>query len=385
MRLLIAGGGTGGHLFPGIAIAEEFLARDPDNEVLFVGTEQGIEGRLLPRLGFRHEFISAAGIRRKNRLSQMKGLAMLLYGYSQSRKILRQFRPQLVLGVGGYASGPVLMAARGLQIRRFIHEQNAIPGLTNKFLSRFVEKIFISLEESRTFFPAEKLVLTGNPVRKEILAKMGQTEGEPREKRSTFNILVFGGSAGAHSINMAVSAALPLLRGVRERLSITHQTGEKDLPEVRSAYQAEQLQGKVVPFIEDMAAAYGDADLIVCRAGATTIAEVTACGKPCIFIPYPHAVDDHQRLNAEALLKQGAGFMLLERELSGETLAQLILDLMNDPRQLNVTGDNARGLARVEAARAIVDEMMKDAENRRKKSKIPPDQENTSPGDRKEP
>jgi len=385
MRLLIAGGGTGGHLFPGIAIAEEFLARDPDNEVLFVGTEHGIEGRLLPRLGFRHEFITAAGIRRKNRLSQMKGLAMLLYGYSQSRKILRQFRPQLVLGVGGYASGPVLMAARGLQIRRFIHEQNAIPGLTNKFLSRFVEKIFISLEESRTFFPAEKLVLTGNPVRKEILAKMGQTEGEPREKRTTFNILVFGGSAGAHSINMAVSAALPLLREVRERLSITHQTGEKDLPEVRSAYQAEQLQGKVVPFIEDMAAAYGDADLIVCRAGATTIAEVTACGKPCIFIPYPHAVDDHQRLNAEALLKQGAGFMLLERELSGETLAQLILDLMNDPRQLNVTGDNARGLARVEAARAIVDEMMKDAENRRKKSKIPPDQENTSPGDRKEP
>ena len=385
MRLLIAGGGTGGHLFPGIAVAEEFLARDPDNEVLFVGTEHGIEGRLLPRLGFRHEFITAAGIRRKNRLSQMKGLAMLLYGYSQSRKILRQFRPQLVLGVGGYASGPVLMAARGLQIRRFIHEQNAIPGLTNKFLSRFVEKIFISLEESRTFFPAEKLVLTGNPVRKEILAKMGQTEGEPREKRTTFNILVFGGSAGAHSINMAVSAALPLLREVRERLSITHQTGEKDLPEVRSAYQAEQLQGKVVPFIEDMAAAYGDADLIVCRAGATTIAEVTACGKPCIFIPYPHAVDDHQRLNAEALLKQGAGFMLLERELSGETLAQLILDLMNDPRQLNVTGDNARGLARVEAARAIVDEMMKDAENRRKKSKIPPDQENTSPGDRKEP
>ncbi len=142
MRLLIAGGGTGGHLFPGIAVAEEFLSRDPGNQVLFVGTEHGIEGRLLPRLGFRHEFITAAGIRRKNRLSQMKGLVMLLYGYSQSRKILRQFRPQLVLGVGGYASGPVLMAARGLQIRRFIHEQNARPGFTNKFLSRFAEKIY---------------------------------------------------------------------------------------------------------------------------------------------------------------------------------------------------------------------------------------------------
>jgi len=331
MRLLIAGGGTGGHLFPGIAVAEEFLSRDPGNQVLFVGTEHGIEGRLLPRLGFRHEFITAAGIRRKNRLSQMKGLVMLLYGYSQSRKILRQFRPQLVLGVGGYASGPVLMAARGLQIRRFIHEQNAIPGFTNKFLSRFAEKIFISLDESRSFFPAEKLVLTGNPVRKEILAETRRTEEEPREK-GTFNILVFGGSAGAHSINMAVSAALPLLRGERERLSITHQTGEKDLPEVSLAYQAEQLQAKVVPFIEDMAAAYRDADLIVCRAGATTIAEVTACGKPCIFIPYPHAVDDHQRLNAEALLKQDAGFMLLERELSGESLAQLILCLLYTSR-----------------------------------------------------
>ena len=384
MRLLIAGGGTGGHLFPGIAVAEEFLSRDPGNQVLFVGTEHGIEGRLLPRLGFRHEFITAAGIRRKNRLSQMKGLVMLLYGYSQSRKILRQFRPQLVLGVGGYASGPVLMAARGLQIRRFIHEQNAIPGFTNKFLSRFAEKIFISLDESRSFFPAEKLVLTGNPVRKEILAETRRTEEEPREK-GTFNILVFGGSAGAHSINMAVSAALPLLRGERERLSITHQTGEKDLPEVSLAYQAEQLQAKVVPFIEDMAAAYRDADLIVCRAGATTIAEVTACGKPCIFIPYPHAVDDHQRLNAEALLKQDAGFMLLERELSGESLAQLILELMNDPRQLKVAGENARGLARVEAARTIVDEMMKDTENRRKKTKIPPEQEKTSPGDRREP
>jgi len=384
MRLLIAGGGTGGHLFPGIAVAEEFLSRDPGNQVLFVGTEHGIEGRLLPRLGFRHEFITAAGIRRKNRLSQMKGLVMLLYGYSQSRKILRQFRPQLVLGVGGYASGPVLMAARGLQIRRFIHEQNAIPGFTNKFLSRFAEKIFISLDESRSFFPAEKLVLTGNPVRKEILAETRRTEEEPREK-GTFNILVFGGSAGAHSINMAVSAALPLLRGERERLSITHQTGEKDLPEVSLAYQAEQLQAKVVPFIEDMAAAYRDADLIVCRAGATTIAEVTACGKPCIFIPYPHAVDDHQRLNAEALLKQDAGFMLLERELSGESLAQLILELMNDPRQLKAAGENALGQARVEAARAIVDEMMKDKEDRRKKTKIPPEQQKTSPGDRREP
>lgn len=366
MRLLIAGGGTGGHLFPGVAVAEEFLSRDPANKILFVGTERGIEGRVLPRLGFRHEFIAAAGVRRMSRLAQLKGLAMLLYGYSQSRKILREFQPDLVLGVGGYASGPVVLAARGLQIRRFIHEQNAIPGITNKFLARYVEKVFVSLDESQKFFPQHKLVLTGNPVRKEILAQM-QQQGAESETKDTLNLLIFGGSAGAHSINMATAAALPLLAGEKERLSITHQTGEKDLPEIRAAYEQAQMRGKVVPFIEDMAAAYGEADLVICRAGATTIAEVTACGKPCIFIPYPHAVDDHQRLNAEALLKKQAGFMLLERELTGESLAQLIRELMNDPRQLQCIGENARGLARLDAARVIVDEMLREPEKGRKK------------------
>lgn len=366
MRLLIAGGGTGGHLFPGIAVAEEFLSRDPANKVLFVGTERGIEARILPRLGFRHEFIAAAGIRKMNRLSQLKGLAMLLYGYSQSRKILRDFTPDLVLGVGGYASGPVVLAARGLQIRRFIHEQNAIPGLTNKFLARYAEKVFVSLDESQKFFPPEKLVLTGNPVRKEIMAGMLRPAGE-RQETATFNLLVFGGSAGAHSINLAVAAALPLLDGEKERLSITHQTGEKDLQDVREAYEKAQFPAKVVPFIEDMAAAYAEADLVICRAGATTIAEVTACGIPCVFIPYPHAVDDHQRLNAEALLKKQAGFMLLERDLSGESLARQIRELMSEPQQLRLAGENARGLALVDAARTIVDEMLKEPESRRKK------------------
>lgn len=366
MRLLIAGGGTGGHLFPGIAVAEEFLSRDPSNKVLFVGTERGIEARVLPRLGFRHEFIAAAGIRKMNRLSQLKGLAMLLYGYSQSRKILRDFDPDLVLGVGGYASGPVVLAARGLQIRRFIHEQNAIPGLTNKFLARYAEKIFVSLDESQKFFPKGKLVLTGNPVRKEIMAEM-LCPVVDRKEPDTFNLLIFGGSSGAHSINMAVIDALPLLGVEKELLSITHQTGERDLQEVRAAYEKAQFHGKVVPFIEDMAAAYSEADLVICRAGATTIAEVTASGKPCVFIPYPHAVDDHQRLNAEALLKKQAGFMLLERELSGESLAGQIRELMNDPQQLRLVGDNARGLAQVDAARTIVDEMLREPELRRTK------------------
>lgn len=364
MRLVIAGGGTGGHLFPGIAVAEEFLSRDSGNEVLFVGTERGIEARVLPRLGFRLELISAAGIRGKGGLSQAKGLAMLLYGYVQSRKILKAFQPDRVLGVGGYASGPVVLAARGMQIRRYIHEQNAIPGVTNKILARFAEEVFISLDEAEKFFPKGKTLLTGNPVRKEILAA---TENPPalsgtplcqRGEGEDFSLLVFGGSAGAHSVNQAMIGALPHLANFREKLAITHQTGENDLDEVREAYRREGFRAEVVPFIEDMAAAYRAASLVVCRAGATTLAEVTACGKACIFIPYPHAVDDHQRRNAEALLKKGACFMLLEQELSGESLARMIIELMEDPERIMLAGVAARSLARLDAARVIVDRMI---------------------------
>ena len=377
MRLLVAGGGTGGHLFPGIAVAEEFLARDSSNEVLFVGTDRGIEARVVPRLGFRLEFIDAAGIRGKGIFSQLKGLSMLLYGYAQSRKILKAFRPDRVLGVGGYASGPVVLAARGMQIRRYIHEQNAIPGMTNKVLARFVEEIFISLDESQKFFPKGKTLVTGNPVRREILAAAGapadsplghplteggngggfDREGSPSARRD-FRLLIFGGSAGAHSVNQAVMEALPHLRGYRDKLVVLHQTGENDLAEVRQAYGSEGFKAEVVPFIDDMAGAYLGASLVVCRAGATTIAEVTACGKACVFIPYPHAVDDHQRRNAEALLKKGAGFMLLERELSGENLARMIVNLMEHPEQVAAAGGNARELARLDAAKVIVDEMM---------------------------
>jgi UDP-N-acetylglucosamine--N-acetylmuramyl-(pentapeptide) pyrophosphoryl-undecaprenol N-acetylglucosamine transferase len=359
VRLLIAGGGTGGHLFPGIAVAEEFLARG-GNEVLFVGTDKGIEARVLPRLGFRLVCIAAAGIRGKSGFSQAKGAAMFLYGYAQARKLLKEFRPDRVLGVGGYASGPAVLAARGMHIPRYVHEQNAIPGFTNKVLARFADLVFVSLAESVQFFPKEKTLLTGNPLRKEILANISPLpQGEGQGAGGLFRLLVFGGSAGAHSINQALIAALPGLYRFRERLAITHQTGENDLAEVREAYRREGYRAEVLPFIDDMAAAYRGADLVVCRAGATTVAEVTACGKACIFIPYPFAVDDHQRRNAEALLKQGAGFMLLDRELSGESLAALIGELIADPVRIAGAGEKAQGLARLDAAKVIVDEMLK--------------------------
>lgn len=365
MKLLIAGGGTGGHLFPGIAVAEEFQSRDSRNEVLFVGTEAGIETRTLPGSGYRLKTIATAGIRGKGSFSQAKSIVLLLYAYSQSRQILKGFNPDMVLGVGGYASGPVVLAARGMLIPRFIHEQNAIPGFTNKVLARIAEQVFISLEESRNFFPKGLALLTGNPLRRQILESIANPPQPPLDKggcptgRGDFHLLVFGGSRGAHAVNMAAVSALPHLKILGDRLTVTHQTGTEDLEQVREGYQSEGVYGEVLPFIDNMAAAYEKADLIVCRAGATTIAEVTAIGRGCIFIPFPHAVDDHQRRNAEALLKEQAGFMLNERELSGESLGRLILELANDPVRIADAARNARGLARLDAAQLIVDEMLK--------------------------
>lgn len=368
MKLIIAGGGTGGHLFPGIAVAEEFLSRDPANEVLFVGTERGIEARAVPAAGYRLELISAAGIRGKGTFSQIKGAAMMAYGYAQSRKILKKFRPDLVLGVGGYASLPMVLAARGMAIPRYIHEQNAIPGLTNRLLAKFANKVFITLDESARYFPSVKTQLTGNPLRRQILDMLDTLHqhsvpddsagGNEQTRQEAFHLFIFGGSQGAHAINAAMTAALPLLAMSPIKLIITHQTGENECAEVTAAYRTAGIDARVVPFISDMAAEYARADLIICRAGATTIAEVTACGKTCLFIPFPHAVDDHQRKNAEALLKKDACFMMLEQELTGATLAESIQTLAKDRVLVRNTGDLAFSLARLDAARIIVDEMM---------------------------
>jgi UDP-N-acetylglucosamine--N-acetylmuramyl-(pentapeptide) pyrophosphoryl-undecaprenol N-acetylglucosamine transferase len=359
VRLIIAGGGTGGHLFPGIAVAEEFLARGAGNEVLFVGTSHGIEARMLPKLGYPLALISASGMKGLGTSKKIMSAGRLLYGYAQSRKILKDFRPDLVLGVGGYASAPLVLAATGMGIRRFIHEQNATPGLANKILGRLVDGIFISMPEAESFFPKKITQMTGNPIRREIL--WGFQE-RVRSVGDTFSLLVFGGSAGAQRINSALLEALPFLESVRHRLRITHQTGDKDQERVRAGYRSLGFQAQVLGFIDNMSAAYGAADLVICRAGATTIAEVTACGKGCIFIPYPHAADDHQRKNAESLLKRDAGFMILEEDLSGEALAAEILSLMEHPERLAEAERNARSLAQLDAAQAIVAAMVQKAD-----------------------
>lgn len=360
MKLIVAGGGTGGHLFPGIAVAEEFISREPAHEVFFVGTERGIEARAVPAAGYQLEVISAAGIRGKGIFSKIKGTAMMIYGYAQSRKILKRYRPDLVLGVGGYASLPMVLAARGMQIPCFIHEQNAIPGLTNRLLARFANKVFITLEESARYFPVASTLLTGNPLRQQILdmvEKINSHSPPYFQGDGVFNLFIFGGSQGSHAINVAMIDALPILKDFPGKLRIIHQTGEKDCAEVSAAYRAAGVEAEITPFISDMAAEYARADLIICRAGATTIAEVTACGKTCLFIPFPFAVDDHQRRNAEALLKKDACFMMLERELTGLTLAEAIRTLAEDPDLVRRTGEAAFSLARLDAAKMIVDEM----------------------------
>ncbi len=365
MKLIVAGGGTGGHLFPGIAIAEEFLSRDPANQVLFVGSERGIEAKTIPRLGYRLELISAAGIRGKGSIAKLQGSVMMLYGYSQSRKILRSFKPDLVVGVGGYASLPMVMAAKGMEIPRYIHEQNALPGMSNKVLSRIANKVFISLEESERFFPKDCTMLTGNPLRRQILETLegarGEGQGAEETNSSPFNLFIFGGSQGAHALNVALPEAVAQMdKKEKSRLKITHQTGEKDLQEVKKAYIATGFEADVRPFIDDMATEYHKAELVICRAGATTIAEVTALGKACLFVPFPHATDDHQRLNAEALYKKGACELLLEEEMRGNRrLSEEIERLMGDRTELRKIGENARALARLDAARVIVDEMLK--------------------------
>ena len=358
MKLIVAGGGTGGHLFPGIAVAEEFLSRDPANQVLFVGSERGIEARAIPRLGYQLELISAAGIRGKGSLAKLKGAALMLYGYSQSRKILQQFKPDLVLGVGGYASLPMVLAARGMEIPRYIHEQNALPGMSNKVLSRVANKVFISLEESAKFFPKDCTMLTGNPLRKQILEMLTRA-GEEQAQSELFRLFIFGGSQGAHTLNLALPQALAQLSPEHQaQLQIVHQTGEADLQQVQSAYQASGLTADVRPFIDDMATEYHRADLIICRAGATTIAEVTALGKACLFVPFPHATDDHQRKNAEALLKKGACEMLVEQEIVGTGLSDAIDRLMEHRDTLRLIAENAAALARLDAAKVIVDQML---------------------------
>ena len=351
MKIVIAGGGTGGHLFPGIALAEEFKARYPKNLIVFVGTKKGIEQRVIPEMGYELKTISAVGLLGGSPIRKLAGVYWFLVGLCQALFLLRSLRPDLVLGTGGYASAPVIFAAWLLGFERAICEQNTIPGLTNRTLGKIVKKIFIAFEESRKFFPSDKTYLTGNPVRNEFL------RGTPFVKKEgdRFTILVLGGSQGARSINQAMTEALDTLAPLQDKIEIIHQTGFADFSWVKEAYEKKSFKAEVESFIAEMAPVYQSADLVVSRAGAITIAETLACGKPSVLIPYPYAAYNHQELNARTLADKGAARMILDRDLSGTNLGEEIIRLVNHPNELNDMAGKAQILAQPEAAKAVAD------------------------------
>jgi UDP-N-acetylglucosamine--N-acetylmuramyl-(pentapeptide) pyrophosphoryl-undecaprenol N-acetylglucosamine transferase len=352
MRVLIAAGGTGGHIYPGIAVAKEILRRDPGSQVRFIGTARGLEKKLVPQAGFELSIIDSAGLKNVGALARARGLLVLPKSLLGARRAIRTFRPDIVIGAGGYVSGPVVLMAALLRLPTLVMESNALPGWTNRVLARFVDKAAVSFDAALPFFRG-KAVVTGNPVRREFF------EIPRRERRllGKFSILVFGGSQGAHAINEAVVAALPLLDGLKDKLQVIHQTGEADFANVSSGYRNSGWgeRSSVRKYIDDMVTAFTDVDLVICRAGATTTAELIAAGKASVMIPFPLAADDHQRKNAEALSQAGAGRMILQQELSGKRLAEQIIALAQEPERITAMEEAARKLSHGDAAAAVVD------------------------------
>jgi len=348
---MIAGGGTGGHLFPALALAEAFRDRDRDNEILFVGSRKGLEASIVTREGYRLSTIEVASLKGRPFWSRLLGTMAIPRSLWQSWRLVRSFRPDIVLGVGGYASGPVVLTAWAMGLKTAIHEQNAFPGLSNRILGKFVDQAFISFETSARHFSRRKTLLTGNPVRRKIRWK---TVAQKETPESKFVLLIFGGSQGAHRLNRAMEEALIHLREMKGRLRIIHQTGDKDYAEVREAYKGKDFEAEVYPFIYEMDKSYAEADLVLCRAGATTLFELMAMGKPAILVPYPYAANDHQRLNALTLANAGAAVMVDDGALTGEYLSAILRRLREDPGQLKRMGERAAALAKPRAAEEIV-------------------------------
>ena len=362
LRVVIAGGGTGGHLYPGIAVARELLSRRPEAEVSFAGTSGGIESRVVPREGFSLDLLRSGGLKGKTLLDRIRGVALVPVSVADAWRIVTRRRPHLVIGVGGYSSGPVVLVAALRGVPAMLLEQNAVPGLTNRLLAPFVRAAAVAFDSTAIFF-GSKTIVSGNPVRREFIDGLqtpapSQTESQPRRT----SVLIFGGSQGAHAINMAMVEAAPMLAASHVPLHLTHQTGERDLEAVRAVYRGAGVEATVEPFLYDMGRQLGLADVVVCRAGATTLAEITAAGKAAILIPLPTATDDHQRKNAEALASAGAAQLLLQNQATGPVIADRILALVADGEGRARVSRAARDLARPDAARIIVDRALTLAE-----------------------
>ena len=351
VKMIIAGGGTGGHLFPGISLAKELLIRNSENRVLFVNTGNPFEKRTLNRFGFKFQTVKAAGIKSRSLARQIISILKIPFGLFESIYILNRFKPDIVVGMGSYSSFSVVICAWLMRIKTVLCEQNILPGVTNKILSHFADKIYLSFDRTAASFKGKQLV-TGNPVDRQIVEYAKKTM---QKKTENFSILVLGGSQGAHSINTAVIKALKHIKD-SEKFYFVHQTGEADEKKVREAYAAHGVKSLVKPFFDDMPFQYFKADLIICRAGATTVAEASGIGRGIIFIPFPFAADNHQVLNARHLADRGAAEMILEKDLGGRLLARRINYYASHGQLLDSMGIKAKKLGKPEAAKAIIDD-----------------------------
>ncbi|HEY1463770.1 MAG TPA: undecaprenyldiphospho-muramoylpentapeptide beta-N-acetylglucosaminyltransferase [Terriglobales bacterium] len=344
MKAILAGGGTGGHVIPALAIAQE-LQKQYSAEVLFIGTARGIENRLVPAAGFSLKLVQVGALKNVSLTTRLKTSFDLPRAVCSAGRMLSEFKPDIVIGVGGYASGPAMLAAVMKRIHTLAFEPNFVPGFANRMVARFVSGAAVHFEETKKFF--RRAVVTGVPVRQAFL------DLAPKDPNSTPTLLVFGGSQGAHAINQAVMECVPALRARIPELRIIHQTGEKDFTAVQSAYALFGETAQAHRFIDNMPACFAQADLLVCRSGASTVAEITAAAKPAIFVPFPGAADDHQKHNAQALEGAGAAVMLEQINLSATTLAETVISLFADRTRLQNMAQAARQLSHPDAAQQI--------------------------------
>ncbi|MCP3890657.1 MAG: undecaprenyldiphospho-muramoylpentapeptide beta-N-acetylglucosaminyltransferase [Desulfobulbaceae bacterium] len=353
MRLLLTGGGTGGHLFPAIATAQEFQRQYPGTEVLFVGTNRKVDTKSLSAYGFSSKTITCHGVKGKNVFQLLKAVATLPLACIQSLQIIWQFKPDIILGVGGYVTGPVVAAGKSQGVPSVIHEQNSIPGLANRKLGKLANRVCLSLPGSEGGFDPEKIVYTGNPVRKKIL-KLAENNKESISDKKC--ILVLGGSQGAHAINGLVPEALAgLEEKEQESLSVIHQTGAKDASIVREAYSNTKIDAQVEPFFSEMHEIYKRADFLVSRAGATTLSEIAVLGKPAILIPYPYAADNHQEKNGQYYVEGGGAFQFLEKELTPKILQSTIQGMLQNKEEFSRMASSMKKLAFPDAPERIVE------------------------------
>ena len=351
LRILVAAGGTGGHLFPGIAVARCFQEACPSADIAFLGRRGGLEEHLVPREGYPLHTVNVRGLQGRGRLAQLQSLGVLVIGTLQALRLLRLWRPNLVVGAGGYVMAPAVLAAALLRLPRVIMEQNLVPGLTVRVLARYAQRVFTSFPESQEFLTRPKVVCTGTPIRPEIAAQAPVAAGSDSNR---LNVLVVGGSQGAHRLNQAVIEAVPLLAAYREKVQFVHQTGEWDLTRVAEAYESSGVPGETHAFLHDMPQRYQWAHLVLSRAGASTLAELTACGKPAILVPYPHAADDHQLHNALALRERGAAHVIADSELTGQRVYDSLERYILHPACLRQQAARSLRLGRPHAARDIV-------------------------------